>query len=724
MSGKEADSTGSNGPGVITQLLVLLGLTGFAIAEPVLTIFGADPGTFYFYNIESRKLIILYAFSVAFLPPFILWSFSLAIGLVHRGLAFVVHYLFVGALAALWLIQLLMWDFSINMPAVTVALALLGGIFFLYAYIRLPVLQGWLQMTAIAPLVMVGFFLFFSDVSGLMRKAEPEVSIASSGEKHPSILFIILDEFPTLGLLDENSALDGKRFPNLSKFADQATWYRHYTVLSGLTVNSVPSILTGNDPRLAPANLDSFPQNLFTLLAPTHHLTALEELTRLCGLPECSRGGPGKSIERPEPQIAEFLSKTLSLALRRISLKPEEAPRMDDFQEKIKVAKKSPEKAPGKDGGKAKGKGLLDAFFAKNDQVNKVQKKSGRIEEFKDTFVNELPALYYLHLQLPHAPWRFYANGETYDLPYKRTPFALFNSDGGDWLRKLTYFRFLQQVQYTDALLGEVFSKLESLGMLDQMLVVVTSDHGRSFKETTSIRRLTSRSIDHVAYAPLFIKRPHQELGNVDDSNMMAYDIVPTIADILGIEIPWQVTGFPAGDPAIAARGDEKVAFLRNDVVLPVKNENKLGVKSTFSDKEQFPKPSSWLSSSDSTADDPLADLNANLRIGQFIGRAPESFEVKPGGSAIVDELALLQRPQFDQGALGIVMGNLEFEPAGNKVLIVVNGRIVSGSPLVEFKGFDNTFIAMLPPSVLKEHNEIGVYLLEDDGLVELTLSE
>jgi hypothetical protein len=730
MSGKEAASSDPYGPGVITQLLVLLGLTGFAIAEPVLTIFGADPGTFYFHTIESRELIILYALSVAFLPPLILWIFSLVIGLVNRGFAAVVHYLFVGALAALWLIQLLTWNYSINVPAVIVALSLLGGIIFIYAYIKLPMLQGWLQMTAIAPVIMVGFFLIFSDVSGIMRKAEPDVSIASSGEKLPPILFIILDEFPTVALLDENGSLDGKRFPNLSKFADQATWYRHYTVLSGETVTSVPTILTGNDPRLAPANLNSFPQNLFTLLAPTHYLTAFEELTRLCDLPECSLGRPGKSIERPEPQIAEFLSKTLSLVLRRISLDPEEAPRQDDFQEKIKVVKtlkkdreKPKDREQPKDGEKSKGKPLA-GFFSKNNQAGKAQEKTGRLDEFMDTFVNHLPAIYYLHLQLPHAPWRFYANGELYELPYKRTPFAIMNFDGGEWLRRLTYFRFLQQVEYTDALLGEVFSKLESMGMLDQMLVVVTADHGRSFKANTSIRRLTPRAIDHIAYAPLLVKRPHQEQGSVDDSNMMAYDIVPTIADILGIEIPWEVTGFPAGNAAIAGRGDEKIAFFRTDGIFPVKNENKLGVKSPFSDKEQFPKPIPWLSSSGSTAEDPLAALNASLLIEQFIGRAPESFEVKPGGSAIVDELALLQRPELDKAPLGVVMGNLEFEPAGNTVLIVVNGRIVSGSSLVKFKGVDNTFIALLPPSVLNEHNQIGVYLLEDDGLLELTLSE
>jgi len=71
---------------------------------------------------------------------------------------------------------------------------------------------------------------------------------------------------------------------------------------------------------------------------------------------------------------------------------------------------------------------------------------------------------------------------------------------------------------------------------------------------------------------------------------------------------------------------------------------------------------------------------------------------------------------------LGAVMGNLEFEPAGEKVLVSVNGFFVSAAPLIRFSDVENTFIAFLPQNALGPKNVIGVFLVEDRGLVELKI--
>ena len=56
---------------------------------------------------------------------------------------------------------------------------------------------------------------------------------------------------------------------------------------------------------------------------------------------------------------------------------------------------------------------------------------------------------------------------------------------------------------------------------------------------------------------PFFVKAPGQTEGEVDDSLVRNIDIVPTIADLLGIEVSWQARrplGLLGGDARRASR--------------------------------------------------------------------------------------------------------------------------------------------------------------------------
>ena len=65
-----------------------------------------------------------------------------------------------------------------------------------------------------------------------------------------------------------------------------------------------------------------------------------------------------------------------------------------------------------------------------------------------------------------------------------------------------------------------------------------------------------------------------------------------------------------------------------------------------------------------------------------------------------------------------------DFQPTGDTVLVSVNDRFVTGSPLINFRDISNTFLAMLPPGALEAENDIGIYLVEEQNLVLLSLTE
>src|SRR5690606_14388112 len=46
-----------------------------------------------------------------------------------------------------------------------------------------------------------------------------------------------------------------------------------------------------------------------------------------------------------------------------------------------------------------------------------------------------------------------------------------------------------------------------------------------------------------VAWVPLFVKEPGQQTGSVSDENTSTLDVLPTVADVLEVETPWEVDG-------------------------------------------------------------------------------------------------------------------------------------------------------------------------------------
>jgi hypothetical protein len=153
------------------------------------------------------------------------------------------------------------------------------------------------------------------------------------------------------------------------------------------------------------------------------------------------------------------------------------------------------------------------------------------------------PALWYVHLMLPHSPWRYLPSGRRYAI--RQAP-----GWGGDevWNANQAavdqyWQRHLLQLGYADRVLGKLIARLRESGLYDRALVVVTADHGISFRAGEKRRPLSEGNLEDIAYVPLFVKLPHQSKGRVERAPARTIDIVPTIADALGVRIPWHVDG-------------------------------------------------------------------------------------------------------------------------------------------------------------------------------------
>ena len=156
----------------------------------------------------------------------------------------------------------------------------------------------------------------------------------------------------------------------------------------------------------------------------------------------------------------------------------------------------------------------------------------GRFGQFLEGISPSNAGLNFIHLFLPHAPFRYYPSGSQYNNGEE-----LDGLESEVWvepaLASQAYQRHLLQVQMADRMIGALLDRLEGVGILDEALVVVTADHGISFEPESSRRPLTAQNGHDVGLVPLFIKAPHQDRGVVDTIPSRTVDVMPTVADHL-----------------------------------------------------------------------------------------------------------------------------------------------------------------------------------------------
>ena len=184
----------------------------------------------------------------------------------------------------------------------------------------------------------------------------------------------------------------------------------------------------------------------------------------------------------------------------------------------------------------------------------------GRRERL-DRFIRSIgpgrPTFYLKHVLLPHGPYMFLPSGRQTRRSFQ-DPIPGMNSPRGFGDRFLTDHnqqRFLLQIAYMDRELGRMFTRMRQNGTFDTSLIVVTADHGMAFEVGVKDRRTATRAnIDEIAPVPLFIKAPGQRRGRTDRSYARTIDIVPTMADVLNVRMPYRADGRSAFSRVIRRR--------------------------------------------------------------------------------------------------------------------------------------------------------------------------
>jgi len=198
----------------------------------------------------------------------------------------------------------------------------------------------------------------------------------------------------------------------------------------------------------------------------------------------------------------------------------------------------------------------------------------GEGEEIADTFAAAFdwleshtpgpPFFLVIHSYEPHMPYlrSTYAEGTAAGglLDGRYGPFMLMALIGGGFEptdEVLAYIRALYDggVLESDRYVGQLVDRLEALGLADDTLIVVTSDHGEDLGDRNPPRPGTHgrQLYDEQALVPLIIADPtrRHEVARVS-AQVRSIDVMPTVLDLLGVARPRQSA---AGDgPSLIGR--------------------------------------------------------------------------------------------------------------------------------------------------------------------------
>lgn len=655
--------------GEVGRLLEVVALVGLVVTQPLLDVLGRSPDFFLFHRASRADVLLLVALiAIAPTVPFALLG---AVGLVAGRLArAAVHTLVVGLLLAALAVQV---GRHVT-PLRGVPLLLVAGVAgaaAAAAHRRWRAPGRVLRVAAVGPLVFVGLFLFASPASAVvLPKGHGGAAGVAGAGAHPPVVMIVLDELPLVSLLGPDGRIDATRYPHFAELAGGSTWYRNATGVSGWTPYALPAMLTGRYPAepFAP-HYSQYPDNLFTALGGLYDIKAEESITRLCPPSRCEQPvSPEQGLGVLVRESGKLLRQVTAPVDSRID--PE-----DSYREQTRAEAGLDAAEPVPADPKFRWDTLDDNQPARFTAFLAGLRPAAR------------PTLHFLHLLMPHSPWAYLPSGAHYAAP-EDLP-----NDGAGWV-DLARARHLAQLGYTDRLIGETLRTLRATGLYDKALVLVTADHGVSFRQDWQGRGLDAinHAADQVAWVPMFVKEPGQRAGRVDDRNWEHVDLLPTIADETHVRIPWRVDGRSARQ-APRDRADKRF-YDRPGQPLTITG----GVPSP-----PAPPPP-----------DPL--------LGTHVGEKPS------GGTATVADLAAFRDVDPAHGELpALVWGTVPASvPDGTRLAVAVNGTVGAVVPVVRPDPGGRRFAALLPDDRLfaAGSNRLDLYRVEADGtLRRLTLS-
>jgi hypothetical protein len=682
----------------------LAALWSFAFVQPLFGLLG-DNADFFVARGNGRADILIFSFGLVLLPAAAMIAVEALTERVSPRVAWAIQLVFVALLVAAIALQALK-DIASWPAGLMIAVALVLGAIASLAYDRIAAARSLASFLIPAPAVFLAIFLLFSDVSKLVLPQSAAPIYASTGGSDAPVVEVLFDEFPSATLMDSRDHINAHRFPHFAELARHSTWYRNATTIGDHTKGAVPAILTGSygKPSSLPTAADQ-PHNLFTLLGSSYRMNVEEAVTQLCPTSICSR----------RPGMGDLPSRLGSL-VSDLSLVSEHQLLPSSIAETLPSVNESYAnfRSAGPAGGSSS---QVVATGLHNRGLGHARGSS--LTPFLDGITDAPRTLDFMHLIIPHAPWRNLPSGQEYQTESSGEEGWLNQHDTwapDRWVTDQALQKHTLATGYADHILGAVIHRMRQVGIWNRALFVVTADEGASFLPGRPRRNIAVANAGGIAMIPMFIKAPGQRRGRIADRHVRSIDVLPTIADLLGIKLPFHVDGRSALRGHVSPR--LRILRAQNSCCF------KVGLRAVERARQRVIARQATLFGSD-TGWGPLWQIGPN---SELIGRRAAALEApaSPGSGSASLMYGDLYGDIDPRGSFvpSLVRCRLSGVPTGSSLAVAVNGRIAAVTRSYDgFTGGEQG-IALVPPSDFRRGaNSVDVYLVRGGQSARPTLT-
>ena len=673
----------------------VLALSSLAVTQPVLGVLGDNP-TFFVAHHADRGEVLLVSGLVAFAVPVVLIAVELLVGLVRRAWAWPVHLVVMGLLAAVVaagvlddLVAAVLDDLPYVSGPVTVLGAAGAGYAFTRAYVRRDLLRSVVSVLAFAPAVFLAFFAFASPARDLLF---PEAVAAADVTVDRSAAADL-----RRGLRRAPAGVGAHgRTARRSTRSGSRTWPGWPTTASGTpTPPPWPPTPTRLSPPSSPATgcttttCRPRPAVTPTTSSPSWPRTTTSRPTN--SSPSCVPSDLCEESSSGGPRAADdVLYEDLAVVAGHVTLPgllEGWLPTINDTWANFghdPVALDLEAERMTND---------RHAFVDALGDYDRVGQFRAAVDEIQ---ARRAPRLTFIHTVFPHVPWSYHADGSSYPNPGNTglSDNEWSTSPGADFALQ----RHLLQAERADLLLGEFLDRLEAEGLYDDALVVFTADHGASFAVGTHRRVPEEDSLAGLMPVPLVVKPPSTTpvADHRDDRTAETIDILPTIADLLDTELPWEVDGTSLVGPVPEAH--ERGIYAKGETV---------STDATHLDVESV-----------------VDHIWDRFGVGdhlQLYGLGPDRALIDSPVAAVAasgeDPEACWSPLETVPGTTGWVSGRIETDQEGALDLgVVVGGRIAGTTTVYGTQEGDHRVFALADPALWSEDAVPTLWRITDDA--------
>ncbi len=652
-------------------------LFGIAVAQPLFDVVSKSP-QFLAVRDSPRTELVLFILLFIIAPAVL---FALLLGLtrkISKSVAAILFFVLV-IILSFFLFLPIFKALSLSDPLI-IPLSIAPAILLAALILKIDQSRFLTVCFGIVVILVPAVFLSHGSILRIVRSDKMKIYPVRPSFT-PPIVFIVFDELPLSSLLNEGGELDAEHYPNFAGLLEHFTWYRDATTVADQTTTAMPALLTGNYPKADrhPSATD-YPENLFSLLAGSYEMRVAEPITKFY-----SQGN--LFAEHPGIFRRLFLLATDTAAVYlQISLPQSYAqyfPSVNDTW----------------------------GDFLNQWNEEKTIPRQDQLQLFMDGFLAaDSPRFHFLHLMLPHRPWLFLPSGKRYNSPKKTDQIG----KEDPWIKERRFHQHLLQLGYTDRVLGELLARLKKSQLYDRALIILTADHGITFLDTENDRIATAANFQDVASIPLFVKLPDQKEGKTDERSVESIDLVPTIADALGLKLPWKNDG---------------VSLIRTDrlrttrILLDRKTGQLVAIPTNLPRIPESVRRKFFLFGQERE----LYWLR-NSPYGFMMGRSVKEFLIQESKRTVYQNDRTLYRDvKLKSGFLPAFISGSIPEPETNKngwLAIAINGRICSITETVASSPTGKEFGAIVPESCFQEgENNVEFYEVKENQLLHFVTS-